>query len=94
VTKYFEVLRRDGPARLGRLTLEKTIDTPGIISREDYVSAGSIFEFRSLEEAVDASSRHSEEKEKMVVPHMSHQLCTLSLRALPQAWRPEAQKAS
>jgi archaeosine synthase len=68
VTKYFEVLRRDGPARLGRLTLEKTIDTPGIISREDYVSAGSIFEFRSLEEAVDASARHSEEKEKMVVP--------------------------
>jgi archaeosine synthase alpha-subunit len=53
MTKYYEVLRRDGPARMGRLLIEKPIETPGLISREDYVSAGSIFGFGSVEEAMD-----------------------------------------
>lgn len=53
--RFFEVLRRDGPARLGRLMLDRNITTPCILSPEDYVSAGSVFRYRSPEEARDAT---------------------------------------
>ncbi|MDH7597662.1 MAG: archaeosine synthase subunit alpha [Methanothrix sp.] len=52
--RFFEVLRRDGPARLGRLVLDRNITTPCILSPEDYVSAGSVFRYRNLDEARDA----------------------------------------
>ncbi len=54
VTEYFEVLRRDGPARSGRLLLERRIDTPDLLNREDYISAGSIFGCSSVDEALKA----------------------------------------
>ena len=54
MTKYFEVLRRDGPARMGKLLLERQISTPALISKDDYVAAGSVFRYSSLEEAVSA----------------------------------------
>lgn len=53
--RFFEVIRRDGPARLGRLMLDRNITTPCILSPENYVSAGSIFRHRNLEEARDAT---------------------------------------
>ncbi|MHC1582778.1 MAG: archaeosine synthase subunit alpha [Candidatus Syntropharchaeia archaeon] len=46
MTKYFEVRKRDGPARIGRLMLEENIETPFIVTslKEDpIVSMGSIF---------------------------------------------------
>lgn len=55
MTRYFEVLRRDGPARLGKLLLERTISTPALITGDDYVSCGSIFRYASLEDATDAA---------------------------------------
>jgi archaeosine synthase len=54
MTKYFEVLRRDGPARMGKLLLERQISTPALISKDDYAAAGSVFRYSSLEEAVSA----------------------------------------
>jgi hypothetical protein len=33
MTKYFEVLRRDGPARMGKLLTEPQISTPALITR-------------------------------------------------------------
>ena len=33
MTKYFEVVRRDGPARMGKLLLERSISTPGFHSK-------------------------------------------------------------
>lgn len=54
MTEYFEVLRRDGPARSGRLLLEKQINAPGLLNREDYISAGSIFGYGSVDEAMKA----------------------------------------
>jgi archaeosine synthase len=50
MTRFFEVLRRDGPARLGKLLLEETIQTPAIISKDYYVSIGSVFSFNSVDE--------------------------------------------
>ncbi|MCX8206439.1 MAG: archaeosine synthase subunit alpha [Methanothrix sp.] len=53
--RFFEVLRRDGPARLGRLMLDRNITTPCILSSEDYVCAGSVFRYRSPQEAREAT---------------------------------------
>jgi archaeosine synthase len=55
VTEYFEVLRRDGPARLGRLLLERQISTPSLLNLEDYITAGSVFGYGSVDEALKAS---------------------------------------
>ena len=55
MTKYFEVLRRDGPARLGKLLLERQIGTPSLLTADDFSSAGSIFRHSSLEDAASAA---------------------------------------
>ncbi|MDM7934397.1 MAG: DUF5591 domain-containing protein [Methanothrix sp.] len=55
MTRYFEVIRRDGPARMGRLLLERQISTPGLIGGEDIISAGSVYRYGSLEEAASAA---------------------------------------
>jgi archaeosine synthase len=67
MTKYFEVLRRDGPARMGKLLLERQISTPALISKDDYVTAGSVFRYSSLEEAVSAGET-LKGKKKLVFP--------------------------
>lgn len=54
VTEHFEILKRDGPARLGKLLLERQINTPDLLNREDYISAGSIFSYGSVDEALKA----------------------------------------
>jgi archaeosine synthase len=51
MTEFFEVLRRDGPARLGRLLLERQIGTPGLLNKEDYISGGGVFGYGSIDEA-------------------------------------------
>jgi archaeosine synthase len=70
MTKYFEVLRRDGPARLGKLLLERTVNTPDFIDQEDYISAGSVFGYESLEEAVAAGKALSGYKKLAILPYV------------------------
>ncbi len=74
MTKYFEVLRSDGPARSGRLLLERRIDTPDLLNREDYISAGSIFSYSSVDEALKAfeSLKESlkEQKKLAIMPYV------------------------
>ena len=67
MTKYFEVLRRDGPARMGKLLLERQISTPALISRDDYVTAGSVFRYSSLDEAISAGEA-LKGKKKLIFP--------------------------
>ena len=54
MTKYFEVLRRDGPARMGKLLSERQISTPALITKDDYVSVGSVYSYASLPDAIEA----------------------------------------
>jgi archaeosine synthase len=68
MTKYFEVLRRDGPARLGKLTLEQSLKTPAALSDEDYISVGSIFGFSSEEKAL-ATAVMEIQKKLVIMPH-------------------------
>ena len=67
MTKYFEVLRRDGPARMGKLLLERQISTPALISKDDYVTAGSVYSYSSLDEAVSAGEALLSQK-KLIFP--------------------------
>ena len=73
MTRYFEVLRRDGPARMGRLLLKRQISTPGIIIPQDYLSAWSVFGYASLEEAIAAQESLKElknEKKLAILPYV------------------------
>ena len=70
MTKYFEVVRRDGPARMGKLLLEKSISTPGFITSEDYVTAGSVFGYASVDEAVSAQQGLLGQKKLAILPYV------------------------
>ena len=69
MTRYFEVLRRDGPARLGRLILERDISTPALLTSNDYLSAGSILGYKSPEEAAAAFEVMKGGEKLVVMPY-------------------------
>ncbi len=70
MTRHFEVLRRDGPARLGRLLLERQISTPSLIGSGDYVFAGSIFSYSSIEEAMKTAEEFKGQKKLAIMPYV------------------------
>ncbi len=70
MTRYFEVLRRDGPARLGKLLLERQISTPALITSDDYISAGSVYRYPSLEEAATAAMSLKGQKKLAIEPYI------------------------
>jgi len=70
MTRYFEVLRRDGPARLGRLLIERQINTPGLIEKDDIVSAGSILQCSSAREAWRSGEALRGQKKLAVMPYV------------------------
>lgn len=68
MTKHFEVIRRDGPARLGKLLLEGPIQTPAIISGDEYLCTGSVFSYASPEEAMKAMPASDGVKKLVILP--------------------------
>ncbi|HNX08694.1 MAG TPA: archaeosine synthase subunit alpha [Methanothrix sp.] len=70
MTKYFEVLRRDGPARMGKLLFEQQISTPAMISKDDYISAGSVYGYASMDEALRAAGELREQKKLVIMPYV------------------------
>ena len=70
MTKYFEVLRRDGPARMGKLLLERSISTPGFITSDDYVTAGSVYSYASVDEAILAQEGLGSQKKLAILPYV------------------------
>lgn len=54
MTRHFEVTDRDGPARIGRLRLDETVETPTTLSGDRIQSVGPIWAFPSIEEAIEA----------------------------------------
>jgi archaeosine synthase len=83
MTKYFEVIRRDGPARLGKLFVEKTIQTPAIISKDDYLCKGSVFCFGSTEEAMEPAPTSNGNKKLVILPYVPSALHVEPLIELP-----------
>lgn len=80
--RFFEVLRRDGPARLGRLMLDRKITTPCILSPEDYLSAGSVFRYRNLDEAREATislMKSLPERRRLVVLPYPHDVAGIDI---------------
>jgi len=72
MTRYFEVLKRDGPARLGKLLLEDAISTPAIISERDYSFAGTAYDFGSTEKV--AASTPEKTNKLTLLPYVSSDL--------------------
>ena len=70
MTKYFEVLRRDGPARMGKLLLERSISSPGFITSDDYVTAGSVYSYASVDEAILAQECLGSQKKLAILPYV------------------------
>ncbi len=68
MTKYFEVVRRDGPARMGKLLTEPQISTPALITKDDYVSAGSVYSFATLQDAIMAGEALQGQKKLAILP--------------------------
>ena len=83
MTKYFEVIRRDGPARLGKLSLERTIQTPAIVSKDDYLCRGSVFSFGSAEEAMKSTPTSNVDKKLVILPYVPSALHVEPLLELP-----------
>ena len=70
MTKYFEVLRRDGPARMGKLLSERQISTPALITKDDYVTVGSVYSYASLPDAIKAGMAHQSQKKLTILPYV------------------------
>ncbi len=70
MTKYFEVVRRDGPARMGKLLTEPQISTPALITKDDYVSAGSVYSYASLQDATNAAEALRDQKKLAILPYV------------------------
>ena len=77
MTKYFETVRRDGPARMGKLLTEQQISTPALISKDDYVSAGSVYSYATIQDAIAAGEALREHK-KLPYCLTFHQRCAPS----------------
>ncbi|MGV8090211.1 MAG: archaeosine synthase subunit alpha [Methanothrix sp.] len=83
MTKYFEILRRDGPARMGKLLLNRQISTPGVITPDDYISAGSIYSYDSLDEAVATQEGLKGQKKLAILPYVPSALHSEPAMELP-----------
>ncbi len=70
MTKYFEVVRRDGPARMGKLLTEPQISTPALITKDDYVSTGSVYSYASLSDATNAAEAFRDQKKLAILPYV------------------------
>jgi len=85
MTKYFEVVRRDGPARMGKLLTDPQISTPALITKDDYVSAGSVYSYASLADAIKAAQALQGQKKLAILPYVPAALRSeLALELPPQ----------
>jgi archaeosine synthase alpha-subunit len=83
MTKYFEVVRRDGPARMGKLLTEPQISTPALITKDDYVSAGSVYSYACLQDAINAGEALREQKKLAILPYVPAALRSEPALGLP-----------
>lgn len=83
MTKYFEVLRRDGPARMGKLLFGRQISTPALISKDDYVSVGSVYSYASLQEAINAAEALRDIEKLAILPYVPSALRSEPALELP-----------
>ena len=83
MTKYFETVRRDGPARMGKLQSMQQISTPALISKDDYVSAGSVFSYATIQDAIAAGEALREHKKLAILPYVPSALRSEPALELP-----------
>lgn len=75
MTKYFEVTRRDGPARIGKLILKNLIETPHIIETESLgekgpiISMGSFLQYKSKKDILNFVKKSKSSKMLIILPY-------------------------
>ncbi|MHC1631057.1 MAG: archaeosine synthase subunit alpha [Methanotrichaceae archaeon] len=85
MTKYFEVTNRDGPARRGRLLLERVICTPDLITKDDLLMGGPLWKFDSVDSALEkAKSLSGQKKKLLILPYVPAPLHTEPPIDLPE----------
>ncbi|HPT19080.1 MAG TPA: archaeosine synthase subunit alpha [Methanothrix sp.] len=84
MTKFFEVLRRDGPARIGKLLSEPQISSPALIDKDDYISAGSVYGYANVEDAIRAGEALRECEKLAILPYVPAALRTEPALELPE----------
>ncbi len=80
MTRYFEVQKRDGAARIGKLLLKQTIRTPFIIDTRELdspkspiIDAGSLWKYRNVQEGLihfRQLRQDTGEDTLIIIPHM------------------------
>jgi archaeosine synthase len=77
MTRRFEVTIRDGPARIGRLRIDGTVETPAILSGGQIRSTGPIWNFPTVEDALKEGFELSKKVGKVFIgPHVAAPLHT------------------
>ena len=77
MTRRFEVTIRDGPARIGRLRIDGTVETPAILSGGEIRSTGPIWNFPTVEDALKEGFELSKKTGKIFIgPHVAAPLHT------------------
>ena len=75
MTTYFEVVKRDGPARIGKLRLKDEIKTPHVINCESLdekgpiVAMGSLLNYKSKEEILNFVKKNKSPKKLIILPY-------------------------
>src|SRR5512137_2719616 len=83
MTKYFEVIRRDGSARMGKLLLERPVSTPALISKDDYRTAVSAYSYASTDDAISAQESLKGQKKLAIAPYVPAALHSETAIKLP-----------
>ncbi|MDY6965088.1 MAG: archaeosine synthase subunit alpha, partial [Halobacteriota archaeon] len=75
MTAYFEITGRDGPARIGKLMLDRVIGTPCILNARSLgkegpiISMGPIWDYKSKEEILDFVLGTKGSKKLVILPY-------------------------
>ncbi len=75
MTKYFEVTRRDGPARIGKLLLKEPVKTPHILEVESLckngpiISMGSFLQYGSEKDILNSIEEYKNSKKLIILPY-------------------------
>ena len=75
MTNYFEVTKRDGPARIGKIMLKEEIITPHIIKNESLsekgpiLFMGSFLKYKSKEEILNFIKKNKNSKNLLILPY-------------------------
>jgi len=68
---------------MGKMLFGRQISTPALISKDDYVSGGSVFSYKTIQDAIAASEALRDEKKLAILPYVPSALRSEPALELP-----------